>query len=237
MDPRTAARLRPGMRVDHRWFGPGRVTKIERDGRSGAKAEIACRDGFSRVVDLRYAPLTVTDQLPPEPPRKPIPESEAVASWRVILSPHFDIQEEVTGRHWTGRNHRIDMLLHPKFDWAGGGRTPIGFEVKRPAGGIKHHSRQIAQAVDYASTNWTGARRGGWTEPYFFIFVHCDVIEQLDNDAFYLRRILGQLGVGFIELDGWTGNVSINLSGSRMWSSNLGPAGGQWAARRKFGSR
>lgn len=236
--PATALAVATGAVVRHQTFGLGDVIATSGSGESSTATVNFYRPdvGQKRLI-LRYAPLDVI-----RPPH--MPESEAVAHWRTILEPHFWIEEEVPGKHWTGKRVRIDMLLHPRgWDWRGGGRQPIGFEVKSPYGDIAQMTRHIGQAVDYAQTAWT-SEAATMTSPYVYVFIHNRLSDvewssraALNERNFWVPRFIGRLGVGLVDFDDGYHGVSLSLSGNRVWTSKAGPCNVNWPAIRRFGSR
>lgn len=233
----TALAVAAGSVVRHSRFGLGDVVSTSGAGdHATATVKFYRPDVGEKHLLVRYAPLEVI-----RPPH--MPESEAVTHWRTLLEPHFWVEKEVPGRHWTGKRFRIDMLLHPRgWDWRGGGRQPIGFEVKSPYGDIAQMTRHIGQAVDYASTAWS-SDHATMSSPYVYVFIHNRLteVEWGSEDArrereFWLPRFLGRLGVGLVEIDAYRG-LSLSLSGNRVWTSKSGPCNVNWPAIRRFGSR
>lgn len=162
-------------------------------------------------------------------------ESQMVAAWTAILQPYFDIENEVWGKHWRGDSMRIDMVLHPKFEWQGGGNFPIGFEIKRPGA---NEAKLIGQAVDYANTQWFSSRYD--SEVDMFIAVYAPMYQNKsackDHGIILTEQMLGRLGVAHFDIDSYYG-LNLRVSGQRMWSQRNGAQGPNWSAKRKFGSR
>lgn len=166
-------------------------------------------------------------------------EPEAVEAWRVLLGTYFVIEDKVKGTHWTGKRLEIDMLLHPRFEWHGGGHYPIGFEIKRPrdADGLEGNAaKSIGQAVDYCHTTFDSK-----VNPDVGLVYVCLANREVATPP--LAQMLGQLGVGYLGVGGvgendnvWNG-LTLRVSFNRRWSEKYGPARDKWSARRKVGSR
>jgi len=164
-----------------------------------------------------------------------VTESQMVAAWTAILQPYFAIENEVWGKHWRGDSMRIDMVLYPKFQWQGGGKFPIGFEIK---GSDVNEAKLIGQAVDYANTQWHSAF---YDEPIeMFIAVYAPMYQNKprckDHGIILTEQMLGRLGVAHFDIDDHYG-LNLRVSGQRMWSQRNGAEGPNWSAKRKFGSR
>ncbi|GAB3861552.1 hypothetical protein ACFPIJ_11875 [Dactylosporangium cerinum] len=93
--------------------------------------------------------------------RLPMPRfaNEAELAERVlgILSPHFEIETEVDGRHCSGRQLRIDAVLRPRdpSDWKDD-RPAFGVEFKLASQGpssTAKFTQWARQAVDYTHTD------------------------------------------------------------------------------------
>lgn len=130
------------------------------------------------------------------------------------------------------------MLLHPRFEWNGGGQYPIGFEIKRPcdADGLTGAAaRYLGQAVDYANSR-------------FHSDINADVglvyvcVSNIALSVAPLGQLFGQLGVGYLGVAGyantnyWEG-LTLRVSWSKRWSARGGVASDKWSAQRKVGSR
>lgn len=162
-------------------------------------------------------------------------ETEAVRHWETILTPHFHIEHEVPGRSVRGKRYRIDMLLHPKFDWPSGGRHPIGFEIKRPHPSIAEFTKAVGQAVDYAQAEWQSRSAQQPLRVYVAVFdTYTD--DQRPGERFFLDRLAGRLNVAFIRPHPWR-VIDLRTSGERRWSLNGGPSGAAFSAIPKDGSR
>ena len=156
----------------------------------------------------------------------PVTEKDAVRAWATLLEPHFRIEPEVNGLHYSGRKVRMDMLLHPTFEWSGGGHHPIGLEIKKP---IHKSGALIGQAADYAASTWSS---DAYPDPInVFVAVYDEMA--VSNG---LAQVLGGIGVAYIGLDEWLG-LHIRCSCNRMWSERYGVVNNKWSAQRKFGSR
>jgi len=162
-------------------------------------------------------------------------EPQMVTAWTTILKPHFDIEHEVWGQHLRGDFMRIDMILHPKFEWKGGGNFPIGFEIK---GQGTNEAKLIGQAADYANTRWNSVK---YDEPVdMFIAVHSPMYQNRQfcetHGIILTEQMLGRLGIAHFDIDNRYG-LTLRVSGQRVWSHLKGSEGPGWSAKRKFGSR
>lgn len=159
-------------------------------------------------------------------------EDVAVSAWVELLAPWFEFEHEVEGRHHTGRKVRIDALLHPRFEWRGGGRLPIGFEIKRPNA---NQSKLIGQAVDYANSRWVSERYPDYLDVFVAVYA-----PEYSNDScpryHGVEQLLGRLGVVMFDISPYRG-LELRVSGNRAWNQKEGPCYMNWAAKRKFGSR
>lgn len=161
-------------------------------------------------------------------------EAVAVRNWATILAPHFHIEHEVPGRSMRGTRYRIDMMLHPKFDWPSGGRHPIGFEIKRPQPSIAEFTKAVGQAVDYAQAEWQSQRFPQPVRVYVAVF---DTYTTSDTtERFFLDRLTGRLNVAFVRPHPRR-VIDLRTSGERRWSLNGGPSGAAFSAIPKDGSR
>lgn len=163
------------------------------------------------------------------------------------LSKHFWIQEQVPGRHWSGRRMIIDAIVKPLDDSEWKTKSPsLGIEFKNFRGfshsfDMKDYTRWWAQCHDYAETDFDG-------HGYIFVFSYngfSHYRERLSNhtSAALAIRFWGQLGVGELEpgVDGWPKEESLifRLQDHKIWSEAVGVCGGarSWSMKRKFGSR
>lgn len=162
-------------------------------------------------------------------------ETEAVRHWETILTPHFDIEHEVTGRSPHGKRYRIDMLLHPTFNWPSGGRHPIGFEIKRPHPSVAEFTKAVGQAVDYAQAQWHTTRSPAAIRIYVAVFDPY-TSDQRPSERFFLDRLAGRLNVAFIRPHPQR-VIDLRTSGERRWSLNGGPSHAAFSAIPKDGSR
>ena len=162
-------------------------------------------------------------------------EAATVKAWTVFLSEHFDIESEVPGNRCCQQNKvRVDMLLHPKFEWNGGGHFPIALEIKKPSG---NQSKALAQAADYAQCKWISSR---YSEPIqTYVAIHAPLFEE-PQIGFSPPHFLGSFGIMLLrieELRSGENVLSLNLSSTPMWTSKSGARNMNWTAQRKFGSR
>jgi hypothetical protein len=158
-----------------------------------------------------------------------------------VLKPHFDIQEQVKGKHFSGKCMRIDAILTPlnKTDWKNPNIT-LGVEFKndfRLRGDTNNYTKWLAQCVDYCHTIW-----GDYG--YIYVFTCPSLVEGLpsigDTNAvqWIVPRIMAPLGIGELkkhEQYGWTFFLQ---EAHRIWSEKEGVKEGKhWDLKRKFGSR
>lgn len=163
------------------------------------------------------------------------------------LSKHFEIHEQVTGTHWSGRRITIDAIVRPLDDSGWKTKSPsLGIEFKNFRGfsasfDMKDYTKWWAQCHDYAETDFDG-------HGYIFVFSYngfSHYRKRLSNPtaASLAVRFWGQLGVGELEptTDGYPRRESLvfTLQSHKVWSEAGGPCGGarNWNMKRKFGSR
>ena len=158
-------------------------------------------------------------------------EAEAVYQWERLLAPHFDIEPEVPGEHYTGRKVRIDMMLHPRFYWRGGGQRPIGFEIKRPGA---NQAELIGQAADYAASRFHTSE--GTVNAFVAVYAPQFRTHICDRGVFLTEQMIGRLGVLMFDIDDHLG-LHLRVSGNTAWSERKGCMNMNWSAQRKFGSR
>lgn len=165
-------------------------------------------------------------------------EATVAKRWDTILEPHFFVEREVRGLHWSGARLRIDRILRPKgWTWACGHSHAIGFEIKTDRA---KWPDVVAQAADYANTTWVGLDEGG----VVLVGVSVSDVE--------LTRQLSPVGCfGFSIQPAWiephqsAPDLHIYWNGSRMWTGTTNPerpaqqriARTGWCPVRKFGSR
>jgi hypothetical protein len=120
----------------------------------------------------------------------------AVIEWTLNrLAPHFHIEQEVSGKHPSGRRMRIDALLIPKKpeDWFD--RLPcLGIEFKRIRGDTNAAfvARHLSQCIDYAQTSWKGFGE-------IPVFYHPTEVGR--QESYILSRLLWEQRVGCIRTD------------------------------------
>ena len=162
-------------------------------------------------------------------------EAATVKAWESVLSDHFDIEHEVPGLRYGNNNKvRVDMLLHPRFEWTGGGHFPVALEIKKPTG---NQYKALAQAVDYAQCRWITAKYSEPIQTYVAIFAPLFEEPQI---GFSPPHFLGSFGIMLLrieELRSGENVLSLNLSSTPMWTSKNGARHINWNAQRKFGSR
>lgn len=162
-------------------------------------------------------------------------EAVAVRHWTTILSNDFLIEHEVIGRSPYGKKYRIDMLLHPTFDWPSGGRHPLGFEIKRPNPSIAEFTRAVGQAVDYAQAEWHSTYYPQPIRVYVAVFDSYTKSHR-PEERFFLDRLAGRLNVAFVRPHSHR-IIDLRTSGERRWSLDGGPSGAAFSAIPKDGSR
>jgi hypothetical protein len=168
--------------------------------------------------------------------------------WDDALNPHFVIQREVWGTHWTGQRLRIDRVLWPRFSWSDGTDTPIGFEIKTRAGSKKGPR----QAADYAATKWDlMPPHPVWANSVpdngtLLIGLHCNhrdesrALETFGGFGFVYEpvnryQVVDDHGTEEVGIHS-TGDLRLYYNGALMWSHHSGVRPTRWGARRKIGS-
>jgi len=168
-------------------------------------------------------------------------ENDVREKYLRILRSDFAVQEEVKGRHLSGKGMRLDAALRPlkKAGW----KNPdvaLGIEFKDTSRFSRNYDTKnltswLAQCVDYANTSW---------DDYGFLYVFAcpslvDAVSRnvLGNEMF-VRNFMGQMGVGELKEIPKYG-LSILLHGHhRIWSQHVGlESGRHYNLKRKFGSR
>lgn len=148
------------------------------------------------------------------------------------LDRSFIIDQQVTGRHCSGRRMRIDAVIRPRaFGQWKDPDVAFGIEFKLPDGSIKSYTRWLAQAVDYTHVDWNRYDR--------LIILTCPgVASWLDRDRRkpgdpddvmeirIAKRISGQLNVGELVLR-WGYGLSILVNGDHIWSERSGVVKGR----------
>lgn len=162
------------------------------------------------------------------------------------LSPYFHIEEEVEGRHFSGKSVRIDAIVTPKepSEWKNDS-VHLGIEFKDFNNfgtdfGTKDYTKWWAQSFDYSHSSFDGY---GFVPvfPYncmtrFSSRVGVDV-------ARFFSKFLGQVGIG--ELRPATApyrgkrNLEFVMHWDHViWCESRGvKEGRRWSMKRKFGSR
>lgn len=158
-----------------------------------------------------------------------------------ILEPHFEIYQEVRGKHFSGKSMRLDAIVTPKIKehWKNP-NIALGIEFKP-----KHrlHSDTInyqwlEQCVDYSHSYWDQFG-------YIFVFVFPNLIDGIrtpitvDEPKRLLTQIMSRLGVGELRFDTNYG-LTFFLQGShRIWSQKQGVESGKTRTlkRGRLGSR
>jgi len=179
-------------------------------------------------------------------------EAEATRYWVALLSDDWTIEREVSGIAPDGRRYRMDMLLHPRFDWPSGGRHPIGLELKRPSKHVSTFVRALAQANEYSTAKWFSDYIPGVELSVYVAIVDSYTSEMSLETKMLAERMAGHQNVGLLRRDSYRGrgkdwrteypNLTLYITGHRRWSlargplrSNIGP--GPFNAIPKRGSR
>lgn len=152
------------------------------------------------------------------------------------LSPHFFIQREVRGTHFSNKRLRIDAVLKPKDIslW----KNPdtcfgVEFKLEEKLYGTKEKTAWISQCIDYANTKWDDFG-------YMYIFSCPSIFDKLrytvGDEGWLWNRILSQQGVGRLDKVpnyGWTFFLQDQ---DRIWSESDGVVCGKRNnMKRKFG--
>jgi hypothetical protein len=169
--------------------------------------------------------------------------SEASLSARYLtdLEPHFYIEREVAGSHFSGKRLRLDAVLKPKISssWK---RNDVAFGIEFKDADrfsqnydTKNLTRWLAQCVDYSNTDWDSFG-------YLYIFCCPSLVDQVPESVLpnpmFVRNFMGQMGIGEINYQPRYG-LSIVLHGHhRIWSEAKGVEHGKtYTLSRRFGSR
>ena len=153
---------------------------------------------------------------------------------------HFYVSDEVKGKHLSGENVRIDQLIVPRNfkEWKNKNRTYFGVEYKKEYNSIGDKTKVIVQALDYRHSKFE-TKFGMLPVP---VFIYPCFMDTLKDKAFY-ERLLGRLGVGFIEpfksqRHGF--NIKLKLNGTVIYDTLKGD-GTETAKmmnfKRKYGSQ
>jgi hypothetical protein len=170
--------------------------------------------------------------------------SEKEISAEVVkeLSNDFYFYPEVKGKHFSGKQLKLDYIIKPKniTDWKNK-NICFGLEFKDmpnidQKGDTKNFTKWLAQCIDYSNTYW---------EEYgYVIILTCPGIRTSNflgaiDGSWMLTRVMGQIGIGELkkfQQDGW----SIVLHDiHRVWTQNkgVGTGGRLWNLKKKFGCR
>lgn len=163
-------------------------------------------------------------------------EREKIREWLPRLKPHFLIDREIWGTHFSGKRLRIDAVIMPRdtANWRCKDAA-FGVEFKRyeAADWGGDGARWAAQCVDYASTNW---------EKYGFL--HILIAGGFDprppgkDELFVVPRLLGHLGVGELKVDPRDGLTILMHGRQKVWMETKGPYDAKTnGLERKWGAR
>jgi len=157
------------------------------------------------------------------------------------LAPHFHVQREVGGTHFTGQRFALDAIVRPRItaSWKNS-KIALGIEFKdeiRLSGDTRNFTQWLAQCVDYSNTEWD-------EYGYIHIFACPSLVEGIpacgepEAVATVMNRVMGQLGLGELKRLAHYG-LSFTMHGQhRIWSQNRGvEEGRRWTMERVFGSR
>ena len=157
------------------------------------------------------------------------------------LRQDFIIEEQVKGRHFSGKLMIIDAVARPiQSNLWKNPDVALGIEFKDidrfdKSYDTNNYTKWLSQCVDYAHTDWEGAG-------YIHIFACPDLIGSVAKGAmessFFVQNFMSQLGVGELkELERY-GLTFILSSQHRIWSEYKGVESGKhYGMKRKFGSR
>ena len=168
-------------------------------------------------------------------------EETVKAYYLDILRPHFAIQPQAQGTHFSGKRLRIDAIIKPHntSEWKNKD-VAFGVEFKDVERFTKEQdtnnfTKWLSQCVDYAHTTWDGY---GYLHVLACPKVIGVLLERDLNYAGLLRNFMSQLGVGELHELPWHG-LSILMNGHhRIWSQSKGVESGKtYNMTRIFGSK
>ena len=157
------------------------------------------------------------------------------------LEPHFKIDREVPGTHFSGRQLRLDAVVQPRHncEWKDP-EVALGIEFKdtlRLKGSTTNFTGWLAQCVDYSHTHWDGFG-------YLSVFACPSLLDCLPgrdkpgDTRWILTRVMAHLGIGELFFYGKYGLTFLLQDKHRIWSESEQVASGRhWSLNRKFGTR
>jgi hypothetical protein len=166
-------------------------------------------------------------------------EAELVQRVLARLDPWFLIEEQVEGRHFTGKTLRIDAIIRPRQPelWHNP-QTALGLEFKAfnsrdRETSVKDITRLAAQAID-----WPGyGQVPVFTCPSAFQWTGSSDTGDFDRGAQMYRHLLGQLSIGELLLY-WGSGLTLLLNGNPVWTERKGVIHGKhWSLKVRTGSR
>lgn len=204
------------------------------------------RKDMGRMMVCVSLSRKVYTQLPPYPSEKAFVDATLAE-----LEPYFHIEREVVLEHWTGKPLKVDAVMRPREPQAWKDKSPVfAVEFKPPTlfhtgqgwGDTKDFTAWAAQSVDYANSLWHSASG----EQRLRVFACPSATAPfedglrtsgLSDPAFYMSRLLWQLGVGELaklERDGWT---LLGQGTHVLWSESRGVHEGKhWGLTPRVGS-
>ena len=155
--------------------------------------------------------------------------NEQEFSTRVLnrLNPHFNVETEIWGKHFDGRNKRIDAIITPKdkSQWL---RKDIAFgiEFKKPDvyADTTNVTSLIKQAIDYSYVNWSN----GFKEIPILICpfkVHETLCS--NDEMIFIKKVLSKFNIGQIINDTNKGLTFMFSHEYHIWSERDGVTGGK----------
>ncbi|WP_139335055.1 hypothetical protein [Mycobacterium sp. GA-1841] len=198
--------------------------------------------------------MSLSRKVYAELPRYPS-EKAFVDATLAELEPDFHVEREVVLEHWMGKQLKVDAVMWPREPQLWKDERPVfAVEFKMPMlfhtgdgwQSAKDFTAWAAQSVDYANSLW----RGPFGDQRLRIFTCPSVTAPfeevgpsnpesltLTDPAFYMSRLLWQLGVGELaklERDGWT---LLGQGNHVLWSQQRGVhEGKRWSLTQPVGS-
>lgn len=168
-------------------------------------------------------------------------ESSLSSLYIADLEPHFYIEREIKGNHFSGKRLRLDAVLKPKVT-SGWKRENVAFGVEfkdtnrfAQDYNTKNLTKWLAQCIDYTNTDWDDFG-------YLYIFCCPSLVDEIPKSVLpnpmFIQNFMGQIGIGEIKYQKTYG-LSILLHGHhRIWSVAYGVEHGKtYTLTRRFGSR
>ena len=113
------------------------------------------------------------------------------------ISPYFHIREEIWGKHLSGDNVRIDMVLMPKDNskWRNKNKTAFGVEIKPDYDSFNEITGVIVQSIDYRYSKFNGFHIPILMYPNIFRSKHFSA----NKTDWMLDRLIGKMNIGVID--------------------------------------